>query len=153
MSQFDPSIPARVPDGGVVTWDGTQFNFLEGNMLVSNLLASTTMSAASVTVASINNPGCRGAMFLVNVTQMPGSASTTLAMKLFLTAGGITADFAARTPISATGCFVFTVYPGISASAGGVSCPLPRQFGLRMSASYGATSKETVFSISMMRID
>jgi hypothetical protein len=153
MSQFDPSTPGGVPPGSTLQWDGSTFNWTEGNRLVENLQASLTMSAASVTIASINNPGCRGAMFLMNVTQMPGSASTTLAMKLFLTAGGVTADFAVRTPISAVGCYVFTLYPGISASAGGVSCPLPRQFGMRISASYGATSKETVFSLSMMRID
>ncbi|HEX7765414.1 MAG TPA: hypothetical protein VF443_01790 [Nitrospira sp.] len=152
MSQFNPAVPAYVPPEASLQFDGQTFNFYEANQLVQNILASSSLSATT-SIASINNPGCRGAMFLMNVTQMPGSASTTLAMKLYLTAGGITADFAARTPISATGCYVFTVYPGVSASAGGVSSPLPRQFGMRISASYGATSKECVFSISMLRID
>lgn len=153
MSQFDNSqSPNYVPPGGVMQFNGDGFNYYEGNQTAQDILASSSLSA-STSIAGLSNPGCRGAIFVVRVSSLPGSASTTVALKLFVTAAGVTADFASRTPISATGASLFMVYPGVSASAGGVSSPLPKTFGARLSLSTGATSKEVVLSMTMMRID
>jgi hypothetical protein len=153
MSQVDNGLsPAYIPPGTMLQFGGDAFAYFEGNQTAQAILAAVTLSA-NTTVAALNNAGCRGAIFVVNVTALPGSASTTVALKLFVTAAGITADLVSRTPISATGPSVFMVYPGLSASIGGVSCVIPRNFGVRLSLSTGATSKECSLSMTMMRID
>jgi len=153
MSNFDPSSPSYVPPGGSVLTDGNSFNYEEGNQTAVSLLASSSLSAGTA-VVGISNLGCRGAIFLVNVTAIPGSASTTIALKLRASDPNSANKFvfAARGPISATGLAGFMVYPGISASAAGVSSVLPRTFDALLSLSTGATSKEVVLSMSMMRI-
>lgn len=151
MSNFDPTSPSYVPPGGVVVQTGDGFSYAEGNQTATTVLAAVSLSA-STAIAGLTNAGCRGALFAVNVTQLPGSASTTIALKIFTTVGGSNVAFAQRTPISATGVSLFMVYPGISASAGGVASPLPKTFGANLSLSTGATSKEVVLSVTMMRI-
>ena len=150
MSNFDPNSPSYVPPGAVLQTDGVTFNFSEANQTATTVLASSSLSAS--TAVSVQNFGCRGALFILNVTQLPGSASTTVALKLRTTAPAAFV-FAARAAISATGAAGFMCYPGISASVGGVSTPLPRAFEALLSLSTGATSKECVLSLTMMRID
>lgn len=149
MSNFDPTVPDYTPPGAIFQWDGTTYRPYEGNQTIETVLASSSLSAS--TAVSVNNFGCRGALFILNVTAVPGSGSTTIALKLRTTTTNVV--FAARAAVSAAAAVGFMVYPGVSASAGGVSSPLPRNFQALLSLSTGATSKECVLSLSMMRID
>lgn len=151
MSQFDPRSPAHVPAGGALDYDGSAYAVLESNQSPVTLFGSVTISATTV-ASSITNRGCRGALFILDVTGYPGSASATIALKLQTTVPR-TATFAARAAVSGSGAAVFMVYPGISASEGGVSCPLPHSFNALLSVSAGATSKDITLSLTMMRID
>lgn len=151
MSNFDPRSPDYVPPGATLAYDGASYSTIEGNQTATTLLASSSLSA-STAIAGIANPNCKGALFILDVTALPGSGSTTIALKL-QTVLPRTATFAARAAVSASGAAVFMVYPGISASAGGVASPLPRTFNALISLSTGATSKECVLSLTMMRID
>jgi hypothetical protein len=148
MSQFDPATPSNVPPGGVLAYDGKTFSHHEANQTAVAILNST-ISASTAT--AVENFGCKGAFFVLNVAGYPGSASTTLALKL-MTTDPVTATFASRAAVSANGAVMFHVYPGISASVGGVSCPLPRNFTARISVSTGATSIGMAISLTMMRI-
>lgn len=149
MSNFDPRSPSYVPPGVILVDDGTSFNYVEGNQTATAIVASSTISAS--TAVAVNNLGCRGALFVLDVTAIPGSLSTSIALKLNVTSPR-TATFASRATVSASGEVVFMVYPGISASAGGVSCPLPRNFSVQLSLSTGATSKDVTLSLNMLRI-
>lgn len=149
MSNFDPTVPDYVPPGSILAFDGSTYNPLEGNG-TATVAFSGSLSAS--TAVSILNHGCRGALFVLNVTSLPGSASTTIALKLRTTSPAAFV-FAARAAVSATGAVGFMVYPGISASAGGVSSPLPKRFEALLSISTGATSKECVLSLTHMKID
>lgn len=148
MSNFDPRSPSYTPPGAVLATDGTDFNYAEANQSIETLLSSSVISAS--TAVSVGNFGCKGALFFLDVTSVPGSGSTTVALKLQVTSPR-TAQFATRAAVS-LGASLFMVYPGISASAGGVSSPLPRRFSALLSLSTGATSKEVQLSLSMMRL-
>jgi hypothetical protein len=150
MSNFDPRSPDYIPPGAVIVTDGSTFSYQEGNQTATTLLAASSLSATTA-ISGISNLDCKGALFLLDISAMPASGSTTVALKLMIDSPR-TAVFAARAALSAAGLAMFMVYPGISASAGGVSCPLPRTFSARLSLSTGATSKECVLSLTMMRI-
>lgn len=150
MSTFDPAVPAHVPPGAVLAQQNGRFAFIETNQSATAILAQSSLSA-STAIAGITNNACRGALFLLDVSAVPASGSTTIALKL-QTVTPRTATFAARAAVSAAGIVTFMVYPGISASAGGVATPLPAVFNTLLSMSTGATSKEVVLSLHMMRI-
>lgn len=155
MSQFDNGkTPAYVPQGAHLIDNGDAFNIQEGNKLATVLLAAGTSLSASTAMSQTNNFNCRGALFALNVASVPGSGSTTIALKVnFVDAvGGGTLNIASRAAVSASGSYVFMVYPGLSASAGGVSSVLPRNFSVQLSLSTGATSKECVLSLTMTKI-
>lgn len=151
MSNFDPSSPSHVPQGAILAFDGSTHDVVECNQTATALLATSTSLSASTAIAGISNRGCKGALFLLDVSAVPASGSTTIALKLNIDSPR-TATFAARAAVSAAGIVTFMVYPGISASAGGIASPLPRTFSAKLSLSTGATSKECVLSLSMMRI-
>lgn len=151
MSQFDPASPGYVPPGNVVN-NGDQFTVREGNQTSQTLLAVGTILSAS-TAVTVTNFGCRGAIFTLDIASFPGSASTTVALKInVIGPGARTQTIATRATLSTSGMSVLVVYPGISASAGGVSSPLPKTFSVQLSLSTGATSKEVALSLGMMRI-
>lgn len=151
MSTFDPRTPSHVPPGGALDYDGSAYAVTESNQTPITLFGSVTISATTI-ASSITNRGARGAIFILDITGIPGSASTTVALKL-QTVVPRTATFASRAAVSSSGTAVFMVYPGISASIGGVSCPLPHSFNALLSVSAGATNKDITLSLTMMRID
>lgn len=151
MTLRDPSIPDHVPDGAILAQvNAGTFGFVEQNQSLTAIIASTTISASTAT--AVTNPMCKGALFIVDITSFPGSASTSVMLKFQIDTPR-TAVFAARAAqLAITGAYAVMVYPGISASAGGIPCPLPRNFTAKLSLSTGATSKETTLSLSMLRI-
>lgn len=148
MSNFDPNSPSYVPPGAVLAFDGKTFDYREANQTAVAIL-SGTVSASTAT--AVQNFSCRGGLFILDITSLPGSASTTVALKL-MTTNPRTATFATLAALSSTGTVMLTVYPGVAESAGMRSAPLPRNFTARLSLSTGATSKEVALSLTMMRI-
>ena len=153
MSNFDPKSPSYVPPGATVVNDGSTFTLREANQTAETILAASTLLTAS-TAVTINNIGCRGGLFILDVTELPASASTTIALKINLVdpVGLRTATLASRAAISTTGQAILMVYPGVSASAGGVAQVLPRTFSTKLSISSAATNKSCILSLSMLRI-
>lgn len=148
MSNFDPSSPDYLPPGATLAYDGKTFGYREANQTAVAIL-SGTISASTAT--AVENFFCRGGLFVLNITSLPASASTTVALKL-MTTNPATATFATLAARSAVGAVMLTVYPGVAESAGMRSAPLPRNFTARLSLSTGATSKEVALSLTMMRI-
>lgn len=154
MSNFDPSAPDYVPPGAILARDNGSFSFVEGNQTSTALLASSSLSA-STAISGISNPGCKGALFLLDISAMPASGSVGIALKFQINSPR-TAVFANTVQFNSVGIKPVMVYPGVaaggSASLVGVSCALPRTFGVKISLSTGATSKECILSLHMMRI-
>lgn len=116
----------------------------------SIILYADTTSSASVSIPFTNNNGNRLTVYF-NISTLPGSGSTTLALKI-RSVNPVTGGFftllsgAAR---SASGTTVMMVGPGISASALGVAANVPRALSFLVSQSSGATSKDVTFSIGL----
>lgn len=117
---------------------------------VITLRSASTSSASTAISYTLNNP-LTGMIVYFNIASFPGSASTTLALKIRAT-DPVTGTFstllncAAR---SATGTTMMMIGPGISASALGVAALLPRVLSFLVSQSSGATSADVVFSIGL----
>lgn len=153
MSNFDPRSPSYVPPGGQLLEAGDAFAYAEGNQTATALLAANTLLAASTAVAVTGNQ-CKGALFVLAVDAVPASASTTIALKINIIdpVSTRTATFASRAAVSASGVAVLMVYPGVSASAGGQSSPLPKSFSVQLSVSSAAANNTSTLSLSMFRI-
>lgn len=155
MSQFDNGkSPAYVPPGAILAADNGSFSFIEGNQTATTILASSSLSATTA-IAGISNFGCKGALFLLDISAMPASGSVGIALKLQITSPR-TAVFATTVQFNSVGIKPIMAYPGVaaggSASLVGLNVALPRTFGARISLSTGATSKECILSLHMMRI-
>lgn len=150
MSNFDPKSPSYVPPGGTLVNDGATFDYAEGNQTAVAVLAAGTVLSAS-TAVSVGNLGCRGGLFMMDITSFPGSASTTAALKITVVdpIGGRTATLATRAAVSATGQALLMVYPApLSASAGAQVGILPRTFNVKVSVSTGAASGGVTLSLT-----
>ena len=136
-----------------VGYNGSSYDTLRVNQGMSLRAAAT--ASANVTIGPITNINAKGGVFFLDITSLPGSASTTVALKLQMVDPGagrfITIGTLAQR--GTTGVSALVVYPGIAASAGSalaqVSFVLPRTLQLIASLSTGATSKDVVFSIGM----
>lgn len=151
MSNFDPSSPSYVPPGGIVTTDRVGFNIMEGNSTAVQLLVGGTVLSAS-TAITVNNPSCRGAMFLFDIVSFPASGSTTAVLKIQTVDPGRNTVFThgAGAARSASGITQLTIYPGVTGSTSAIfSQVLPKNFQAKISLSTGATSKEVSLSLTM----
>jgi predicted phage tail protein len=153
MSNFDPRSPSYIPPGGGVVDDGTTYNIIQGNQTAQTILAAGTVLTASTSVA-VDNFNCRGGLFTLDITTLPASASNTYALKILTVdpVGGRTVTLATRAAVAVSGVAALLVYPGISASVGGVASVLPRAFNVKVSISSGATNNSATMSLSFMRI-
>lgn len=144
MSNFDP----RMPDGPL-----NAINTSDVLMAASSISASTAIS--------VTNFNARGIYAYMNVISgmPPGSASSTIALKIKTIPPNATASavtIAAGPLSSATGCFVLCMYPGAIAGSGSVNAlvstcgrPLPRDFQVVASISSAAASKGFVVSLGI----
>lgn len=144
MSAFDPSVPNGMPPGAALDYNETTFDYRRNN--VSKTLRANSTASASVTITDTNYDA-RGLIAFFNIATLPGSASTTFALKI-RAVDPVTGGFhtlctqAAR---SATGMTTLILYPGMTGaanSATGVACPRDLSFLISMSsaaASKGAT--------------
>lgn len=162
MSLFNNGANPTNPFGyvGPILHDGEQkFAPQTGNTTASAVAVLNTTISAS-TAYNIVNPNCRGALIYFRATALPGSGSTTIALKIRMqtdpVAGGgaqaVIAAFGAGSNVSGSAGTSFLIYPGISTSAQGVNSPLPRNYQILLSLSTGATSKEVTFSLSVMHL-
>lgn len=121
---------------------------------VSQILSVSQSASASVNINLTNLFG-RQAMVYFTIHSLPGSASTTLALKVRSVDpfSGLFTPVANMVARSATGTLAMSISPYISsASVGGVQnvqASLPRDLNILISQSSGATSKDVVFSIGM----
>lgn len=136
-----------------VVYNESSYETLRGN--TGFQLRAALTASANVTIGPITNINASGGYFWLDIASLPGSASTTIALKIqatnpvtgrFITIGGL----AAR---GTSGNAAVVIYPGIAASAGSalaqVNMVLPRNLQVIASLSTGATSKDCVFSIGM----
>lgn len=122
-------------------------------------LRAALTASATLTLGPYTTRDHTGAIFMLDITQVPGSASTTVALKLQAlnpASGGRPMTVATLAARGTSGVSALVVYPGVTPSAGSalaqVSFPLPKQYQLIASFSTGATSKDVVFSLGQMNI-
>lgn len=170
MSQFDPVAPNNgYPCFNPLLGDGEKrYGAQTGNTTASAVAALNTVISAS-TAYNVINQNCRGAIIYFRPTVFPGSASTTVALKVRLqtdpiAGGGTQQVIASFQAVSGSAGIAYMVYPnlsppatpggvtGFSASANYVNMVLPRNYQIFLSLSTGATSKEVTFSLSVMHI-
>jgi len=113
------------------------------------LRASSTASATSQS-SDILNPGFRSAVFFIDVTSVPGSASANVSLTLQFkdpVSGNYVGVFTGGTT-STTSAVMIGEIAG-SVSSGGSPVILPRTFRAQYNVSAGATSKDVVFSVGV----
>ncbi len=128
------------------------------NILNQSVIVAASVSASASVSFPVTNLYSDGMLVYFNIHALPGSASTTAALKIrfvdpvngtLVTVGQIPAAGAR----SATGMTMLSMSPfGNSASAGGVQNILsmvPKDMNFLVSMSTGATSKECTFSIGV----
>lgn len=155
MGMFDQRIPNDVAGqwGTPLQYNGSTFEHVRANF--SQILRAAATASANVTISAITNFNCRGAIFFLDIASVPGSASTTVALKIqgIDPAAGRAVTIATLAQRGTSGVSAVVVYPGIATSAGSalaqVSMMLPRDIQVIASFSTGATSKDVVFSIGM----
>lgn len=111
---------------------------------------ASAVRSATVTSADLTNLNNSGAMFFLNVSSVPGSGSTTVALIIQgkdPVSGGYVSLFTSGQVSTGTTAVMF--HPGISASANGVAAILPRTFRVLAAVSAGATSKDVTFAVGM----
>ncbi|QGH72709.1 MAG: hypothetical protein [Podoviridae sp. ctQNx1] len=131
-----------------------QYNDTNWDPVVNNLeqtvLAAGTRSA-TVTSGDLTNLNNSGAVFFLDITSLPASGSTTVALiiqgKDFTSSRYVTLFTSAQ--ISASGTTAVSFHPGVSSGSNSVPMVLPRTFRVLAAVSAGATSKDVVFSVGM----
>lgn len=153
MSNFDPSIPsgAPVPIGTSinVNYNETSFDFQRNN--ISKVLKASASASASVTITDTNYDA-KGLIAFFNIAQLPGSGSTTIALKIRAVDPVTSALYTIATQAarSATGMSTMLVYPGATAAANSAtSHAAPRDLSFLLSMSSAATSNGSVFSLGV----
>lgn len=116
----------------------------------SFVLRADATASASVTLP-VTNYNHRSLVAYFNISSLPGSGSTTLALKIRSTnpVTGAFTTLLAGAARSASGTTIMMIGPGISASALGVASVVPRNLSFLISQSSGATSKDVTFSIGL----
>ena len=122
----------------------------------SNLNLAASQSVSASTSFTFTNWYGDGLIASFNVHSIPGSASTTLALKI-QALNPVSGDFftiASTNARSATGVSNLQISPFMAAaSAGGIQTQVqslvPKDLRALVSLSTGATSKECVFSLSV----
>lgn len=124
----------------------------------SFLIVAPRSYSASVAVPCVN-VNHRGVFVHTNITQLPGSGSTTWATKIKAWdqfqggASGTLLTIAAAAPRSASGIATLICYPGVSETSGAltrINSPLPRNFYVVASLSTGAANAgSSIFGISL----
>lgn len=149
MSTFDPSIPAYVPPGAELDYNETTFDLRRNN--ISKVLRANSTASASVTITDTNYDA-RGLLVFFNIATLPGSASTTFALKVqaidpVTSATYLLCGQAAR---SATGMSTLLIYPGATAAANSAtSMSVPRNIQFLISMSSAAASKGATLSLGV----
>lgn len=153
MSQFDPRVPAGAVPSAPLTYDpvGDAFDLQRSNHNVSLRAALTASANVTLTTTNVNS---RGAIFFFDIASLPGSGSTTLALKVQMVdpVGGRAAIIAAGVARSATGMTTLVVHPEVLSAVSATKVTnfvLPRNVQCYVSQSSGATSKDVVWSIGM----
>lgn len=149
MPKFDPSVPDYIPVGAGLDYNETTFDFRRNN--VSKILKSSATASASVTVTDTNYDA-RGLIAFFNIATLPGSLSTTIALKIRAVdpvTGGLY-TLATQAARSATGITTLVIYPGAaSAVNSSTSMVAPRDLSFLLSMSSAAASKGPVFSLGV----
>jgi hypothetical protein len=149
MSNFDPSIPSRVPEGAAVDYNETSFDFRRNN--IAKTLRAASTASASITLTDTNYDA-RGLIAFFNIQTFPGSASTTLALKIRAVdpvSGGFH-TLCTQAARSASGLTTLVLYPGMASAANSsTSVCCPRDLSFLVSMSSAATSKSFIFSIGL----
>lgn len=113
---YQDAVPAIVDDGDVDEWrsDGKgRAYFLDGGLQEAEAIASAAYTSTQQSSA-LTNPGARGLLMIVNVTDVPGSApSLTPKLEFKIPNTSTYVDWCTVTAaIVATGEYVYLVYPG-----------------------------------------
>lgn len=133
-----------------VGYNESSYETLRTNIGVTLRAAAT--ASANVTLGAITNINARGGIFFFDIASFPGSASTTLALKVQMVdpTSGKTAVIAAGVARSATGMTTLVIYPDTLSAVSATKVTnfsLPRTVQCYVSQSSGATSKDVVWSI------
>lgn len=146
----DPAAPLVV--GGLAfTSNDTAFEPVRSN--VERTLRAALTASANVTLSTIN-VNAKGAIFYFDIASFPGSASTTLALKVqgIDPAAGKAFVIAAGVARSASGLTTLVIYPDVLSAVSATKVTnftLPRTVQCYVSQSSGATSKDVVWSLGM----
>lgn len=134
-------------------WNETNWEFSRGN--TSGTVRTSSSASATYTGSDLTNYNARGVLVFTNITQLPGSASTTWATKVQAKdpVGGGYIVIASGPARSASGLAALMVYPGISESSGALSkvnSAVPRDFRVLVSLSTGAANAgSSIFSVAI----
>lgn len=149
MSQFDPAVPNGVPPGASLDFNETSFDYRRNN--VAKILRAAATASASVTITDTNYDA-RGLIAFFNIATFPGSASTTVALKIRAVdpATGSFFTLCTQAARSASGVTALLIYPGAaSAPNSSTSMCCPRDLSFLLSMSSAATSKSCVMSLGV----
>lgn len=152
MSMFDPRAP-NGPNNAFLTYEPLGDTFEFKRSLHDVVLRAALTASANVTI-STTNVNARGAIFFFNIESLPGSASTTLALKVHTSdpVTGKAVAIANAVARSATGISTLVIHPDALSAAGATKITnfaLPRNLRCYVSQSSGATSKDVVWSLGM----
>lgn len=150
---LNPALPAEAPGPANTTvqvdYNGTTFDLVRNNLAVT---VRADLTASASTTISATNFDARGLIAFFNISELPASGSTTLALVIQasdpVTGGNlILATQAAR---SASGLTTLVLYPGGSSAANSyTSVSVPRNISFLISASTGATNANFRFSLGV----
>lgn len=150
----DPGAPLMV---GALQLQSNDTVFEARRSNIERTLRAALTASANVTLSTVN-VNAKGAIFFFDIASLPGSGSTTLALKVQMVdpAAGRTAILAAGVARSASGLTTLVVYPNAISAVSATKVtnfPLPRTVQCYVSQSSGATSKDCVWSIGMATLD
>ena len=149
MSVFDPSIPNAVPTGANLDYNETTFDYHRNN--IAKTLRADATASASVTIPDTNYDA-RGLIAFFNIATLPGSASTTYALKIQAIdpVTSATYNLCTQAARSATGMTTLVLYPGMASAANSsTSVCVPRNIQFRISMSSAAASNGSTLSLGV----
>jgi len=144
-----PNVQGQLVLSQDLQFNGTDHEFIRAN--IEDTVRVSGTASATVTSADITNFNFSGAIFFLDITSLPASGSTTVALAIQAKdpTSGKYATLFTSAQVSAVGTTAVMIYPGLSSSANGTTGILPRTFRIQSNVSAGATSKAAVFSVGM----
>ena len=142
-----------IQEMSVALYNGASLDLQRGNLDTITLLNASAVTTTQ-TSPDQTNFNARGVYVVVNVATLTGTSPTLTPAIQGKTpvAGGYFALTAALTAIAATGKFVYLIYPGAAAAAGGITAvggfSLPRTWNVVMTA--GGTITNATYTVEAL---